>query len=156
MKRFSFSRQALPWIAVVAIIVSAVMIWRTQPDRQLVEPDQTPLAATRTGAPQIAGSGVVEPSSDLIEIGAHIPGVVDRVYVEPGQQVGPGAPLFSIDSRDARAAVVGELRVAREAERREEVDRPREVGDREVDEDLCSHGALLRVVAPDEVCRGRT
>lgn len=105
MKRFSFSRQALPWIAVAAIIVSAVLIWRTQPDTQLVEPEQTPLAASRTGTPQIAGSGVVEPSSELIEIGAHIPGVVDRVYVEPGQQVGPGAPLFSVDSRDARAAV---------------------------------------------------
>lgn len=105
LKRLTFSRQILPGLAVIGIIVAALLIWNSQPERVLAAPDQTPPTAPAGGADTVAGSGVVEPLSELVEIGAFIPGVVDRVYVEPGQQVSQGQPLFSIDSRDARAAL---------------------------------------------------
>ncbi|WP_066482477.1 MULTISPECIES: efflux RND transporter periplasmic adaptor subunit [unclassified Sphingomonas] len=106
MAKLSFSRQILPVVAIVGIIVAAILVARSQPDRGMTQPVETPAqapAAQRGGS--VAGSGVVEPSSELIEVGAFIPGVVDRVYVQAGDQVAAGQPLFSIDSRDARAAV---------------------------------------------------
>ncbi len=106
MPRLNFSRQILPVIAVIAIIVSAWLILGSQPERALAQPEKTPPTnPAGSGGSSVAGSGVVEPASELIEIGAPIAGVVDRVYVEPGQQVGQGQPLFSVDTRDARAAV---------------------------------------------------
>lgn len=105
MPRLNFSRQILPVIAVIAILLSAWLIIGSQPERALAQPEKTPPTNPAGNGSSVAGSGVVEPASELIEIGAHIAGVVDRVYVEPGQTVGQGQPLFSVDSRDARAAV---------------------------------------------------
>lgn len=104
MARLNFSRQILPIAAVIAIIVAAVIVLRTQPNRALAEPVRTPPSAPAGGA-TVAGAGVVEPASELIEIGAQVPGLVDRVYVAAGDRVAAGAPLFSVDSREARAAV---------------------------------------------------
>lgn len=104
MARLNFSRQILPIAAVIAIIVAAVIVLRTQPDRVLAEPVRIPPSAPAGGS-TVAGAGVVEPASELIEIGAQVPGVVDRVYVAAGDRVSAGAPLFSVDSREARAAV---------------------------------------------------
>ena len=105
MARLNFSRQILPIMAVIAIIVAAVIVLRTQPNREVAEPVRTPPSAPAGGAATVAGAGVVEPASELIEIGAQVPGVVDRVYVAAGDKVPAGAPLFSVDSREARAAV---------------------------------------------------
>jgi multidrug resistance efflux pump len=105
MPKLNFSRQILPALALVFIIGSAILIWRMQPDRPLTEPEIRPATAPAGGAAVVAGAGVVEPSSELIAIGAHLPGVIDRVYVTPGETVPAGAPLFSIDSREARAAI---------------------------------------------------
>lgn len=106
MANLSFSRQILPALSVVCIIVSALIVVRSQPDRALAQAAETPAQApaSQKGG-TVAGAGVVEPSSELIEIGAFLPGVVERVYVTAGDQVAVGQPLFSIDSRDARAAV---------------------------------------------------
>lgn len=112
MARLNFSRQILPLLAVIAIIISVAIVLRTQPDRALAQPVRTPPISN--GGPVVAGAGVVEPASELIEIGAEVPGVVDRVFVAAGDNVAAGAPLFSVDSRDARAAVrEAEARVAR-------------------------------------------
>lgn len=114
MARLNFSRQVLPVLALVAIIVAAVLIFRTQPDRALSQPARTPPTAPAGERPVVAGAGVVEPASELIEIGAEVPGVVDRVFVKAGDRVPTGAPLFSVDSRAARAAVAeAEARVRR-------------------------------------------
>lgn len=112
--KLNFSRHVLPAVAVVAIIVSLVLVFRSQPDRTLAQPVTTPATNPAANRPTVAGAGVIEPSSELIEIAALVPGVVDRLYVEPGQRVAAGAPLFSVDSREARAAVAeAEARLAR-------------------------------------------
>lgn len=113
MARMNFSRQVLPIIAVIAIIVAAVLVLRSQPDRALAEPLRTPPGAG-TGRPVVAGAGLVEPASELIEISAQVPGVIDRVFVKAGDTVPADAALFSVDSREARAALAeAEARVAR-------------------------------------------
>lgn len=106
MAKLSFSRQILPLLAIVGIIVTAIIVMRSQPNRVITEPTDRPAAAPATQRNgSVAAAGVVEPSSELIEVGAFLPGVVDRVYVKAGDQVTAGQTLFSIDSRDARAAV---------------------------------------------------
>jgi multidrug resistance efflux pump len=97
-------RPLLPTAAVLAIAVSAVIVVGEQPDRALAAPDRTPPTAPANVA-TVAGAGVIEPASELIEIAAELPGVVDRVFVAAGDRVAAGAPLFSVDSRAARASV---------------------------------------------------
>jgi HlyD family secretion protein len=42
MPRLNFSRQILPVIAVIAILVSAWLIIGSQPERALAQPEKTP------------------------------------------------------------------------------------------------------------------
>jgi HlyD family secretion protein len=108
MKLPSFSRVILPVLAVIGIIIAAIMVARALPNREaqtaVVTPPTTPPQQRESGS--VAGSGVVEPSSELIDIGTPLSGVVEEVYVTAGMQVSAGAPLFRIDTRDARAAVI--------------------------------------------------
>lgn len=61
---------------------------------------------------RISGAGIVEASTRNISVGTHLPGVVARVYVEVGQRVKAGDPLFFIDDRATRADLaVREARV---------------------------------------------
>jgi hypothetical protein len=45
------------------------------------------------------GSGLVEPSSELVLLGAPVSGLVEEVMVTEGQRVKKGDPLFAIDRR---------------------------------------------------------
>jgi HlyD family secretion protein len=107
MKIPSFSRIILPVLALIGIIGSAIYIGRSQPNTQLTNPEltppTTPEAQRKSGS--VAGSGVIEPSGEIVDIATHVPGIVARVFVEPGAQVAAGQPLLEIDSRDARAAI---------------------------------------------------
>ncbi len=107
MKRPSFSRIILPALAVIGIVGSGIYIARSQPDTQLTSPEitppTTPEAQRKSGS--VAGSGVIEPSGEIVDIATHVPGIVARVFVEAGAQVTAGQPLLEIDARDARAAI---------------------------------------------------
>ncbi len=121
----SFSRTVLPMLAVMAIIVAIILVIRSQPDRTQENAVETPPKASSAfgDAPSVAGAGVVEPSSEIIEIGTSLPGVVTRVFVEPGQQVAKGTPLFTVDDRATRAriaeanAAIANAQAARETAR---------------------------------------
>jgi HlyD family secretion protein len=107
MKRPSFSRVILPIIAVIGIIGSVIYLFRSQPDTEMTNPKETPartpVSQAKTGS--IVGTGVVEPSSEVVDIAATVPGIVAKVFVMPGDQVAPGQPLLEIDSRDVRASI---------------------------------------------------
>lgn len=111
MPKLSFSRQVLPIIAVAAIVITAILVFVNLPDRSMAEPDieppRTPASQSESGS--VAGTGVVEPSSELIEIGPHVSGIVDQVYVSAGDEVTQGQPLFRVDTRDVSARI-GEAR----------------------------------------------
>ncbi len=51
----------------------------------------------------VAGSGIIEASSLNINIGTAIEGIVEEVYVQPGDIVKAGTPLFRVDTRELRA-----------------------------------------------------
>ena len=104
-RNLSFSRQTLPIIAIIGLVVAAFFIIGGLPDRRLTEPAREPARAPAALAdkPRVAGSGVVEPSSELIQIGSALSGLVTSVAVEPGDRVTGGQVLFTVDARAARA-----------------------------------------------------
>lgn len=53
----------------------------------------------------VAGVGIIEPRSEVVELGANLPGVVIRQKAEPGLGFKKGDPLFTIDDRDQLAQV---------------------------------------------------
>lgn len=116
----SLPRQILPALAGVGLIAAAVFIAAGLPDRELRQPDRTPLRATGalTNSARVAGSGIVEPSSEMIDVGTAISGLVATLSVRPGDYVEQGALLFTVDGRAARArlgeaqAAIGEARAA--------------------------------------------
>lgn len=116
----SFSRKILPAVAALGMIAAVLFMWLSTPDREISEPERTPLTASGELAnkPRVAGAGVVEPSSEIIDIGTALSGLVTRLYVEPGEFVEQGEPLFVVDQRAARArlheaqAAIAEARAA--------------------------------------------
>jgi HlyD family secretion protein len=63
----------------------------------------------------VAGTGIVEPASEVMALAIERGGVVARVAVVAGQSVRAGEPLFAIDRRNYEAAVAqGEASVAAE------------------------------------------
>lgn len=51
----------------------------------------------------VAGSGLVEAASENISIGTPLSGIVTKVYVQPGDYVNEGCPLFELDTSDLQA-----------------------------------------------------
>lgn len=124
-KNISISRQVLPVMAALGVLGAIAFIAFGQPDRTLEQPTQQPAQATGAlaNSPRVAGAGVVEPSSEIIDIGTALAGLVTDLRVQPGQFVGKGEVLFVVDDRSARArlseanAAIGEASAAiREAQ----------------------------------------
>jgi len=54
----------------------------------------------------IAGSGLIEPRSELINIASPVAGLVTEVFVEIGQDIRTGDALFEIDARSRTAELI--------------------------------------------------
>ena len=100
MQRNPFVRLGLPLLA-AALFGFAVFSVLTHAERLPAEPPLPPPATPFASA--VAGVGVIEPRSEAIAIGTNLPGIVSAVYVQPGDRVSTGAPLFAIDDRASRA-----------------------------------------------------
>lgn len=119
-RNVSFARQILPIAALIGVAIAAWLIFVGLPDRSTAEPaEQPPKAVGKlASAPRVAGAGIVEPSSEVIDIGSALSGLITEVRVRPGDQVGKGQVLFTVDARAARAqlaqsdAAIGEARAA--------------------------------------------
>lgn len=120
LRNFSFSRTGLPILAAIGLVVAVIFIVGRLPDRQLDEPEREPPRATGAlaNAARVAGAGVVEPSSETIQIGTALSGLVTTLNVQPGDYVEQGQPLFSVDTRALKAqlaqanAAIGEARAS--------------------------------------------
>ncbi|MDC8755723.1 efflux RND transporter periplasmic adaptor subunit [Erythrobacter sp. sf7] len=108
LRNLSFSRQILPVIAVIGVILAAYYIFGGLPDRSTSEPAEQPPKAVGelADAPRVAGAGIVEPASEVIDIGSALSGLVTDVRVKPGDNVAAGEVLFLVDARAARANLV--------------------------------------------------
>jgi RND family efflux transporter MFP subunit len=94
-------KYVLPALAVaglgVAIFTVVAGSRATVPAPAVADPAQPPYRAF------VAGSGIVEASTENIAIGTELPGVVSKIYVQIGSRVKAGEPLFTIDDRAQRA-----------------------------------------------------
>lgn len=119
-RNLSFSRQVLPVLALLGLILAVYFIATGLPDRALSEPAEEPPRAPQelANAARVAGAGIVEPSSEVIDIGTAVAGLVTAVRVQPGEYVTKGQPLFQVDDRAIRAriretdAAIGEARAS--------------------------------------------
>lgn len=100
-------RQILPIVAIAALVLAFFFVATTQPNREGTEPANKPatVPAPLQNRGAVAGAGLVEPSSELIEVGSQRAGIVQSIAVQPGERVAQGQLLFTIDDRDARARV---------------------------------------------------
>jgi HlyD family secretion protein len=120
LRNLSFARQILPALALIGLAIAAWLILVGLPDRSTAEPAEQPPKAVGdlAGKPRVAGSGIVEPASEIIDIGSALSGLVTDVLVRPGDRVARGDVLFMVDARAARAqlteasAAIGEARAA--------------------------------------------
>lgn len=106
-RNISISRHVLPVVAVIGLLFAVYLIVTGQPDRSLDDPAEKPAHAegALADAPRVAGTGVVEPSSELVSIGTSLSGLVADVLVRPGDYVTRGQPLFTVDDRAQRARI---------------------------------------------------
>ena len=95
----------LPALAVAGIVAAVVTVSK-QSKPPAVPPPTVPPAASPFGD-RVSGSGLVEPSSELVLLGAPVSGLVEEVMVTEGQRVKKGDPLFAIDRRTLRSQLAG-------------------------------------------------
>jgi len=100
MKRFYI----LPLIAILGIGIAIItIIYSNKPPSQhsqAILPFKPPYES------YVVGAGIVEAGTGNILIGAPIPGIVMEIYVEVGDHVNVGDPLFKIDDRDLQAKLL--------------------------------------------------
>ncbi len=144
MKRQPLLRIGMP-LAAAGLLAFAILSSMAHPTREPTTPAIPPATSPFTAA--VAGTGVVEPNSELITIGTHLSGIVTAVHVRVGQGVRKGDALFTIDDRDARARL--DLELARlESARVTEADVARQYA-------LYDAVADRRAISQDELDRRR-
>lgn len=99
-KKNFFLKVALPLIALV-LLIKTILTISNNPTRK----DSDPIKPVTISAYQnsVAGAGVTEPKSELINIGSDIYGIVSKIHVTVGAKVKKGTPLFTIDDQEAKA-----------------------------------------------------
>lgn len=99
----TLKNKILPLVAVIGLIVAVGVAARSQqqspPAEPVAQPAQAPYAS------YIGGAGLVEASTENIQVGASIAGIVKTVFVKVGDKVRQGDPLFLIDDRELKAAL---------------------------------------------------
>lgn len=93
-----------------------VMVAQAQQDKQMPPAGEPPVAPPeKPFASAVAGTGILEASSENVAVGVPVPGLVMSVLVQVNQSVRRGDPLFQLDDRDLRAelpAIDAEIQVA--------------------------------------------
>lgn len=97
MKRPRFVRHILPVVAGGSLLFAVWTIAAADRARPLVDPAVAPPSNPYASA--IAGSGLVEPASEIVAVATELGGVVVAVNVNEGDDVAAGTPLFEIDGR---------------------------------------------------------
>lgn len=95
------TRYVLPVLAVISFSFAVLQMTRAQqtppPVSPPVDPGKSPFSR------QVAGAGIVEPETENIAVGTHVPGVVKAVHVRVDDCVLADAPLFDLDDRQMKA-----------------------------------------------------
>ena len=111
---FSATRHGIPLFAIAMISFAGWSIASKYSPRSVTAP---PIPApTHPYDNDVAGTGIIEPATEVIALAIERGGVVTRVDVVAGEAVKAGQPLFAIDARNYEAAVAqAEASVAAES-----------------------------------------
>lgn len=102
-RSFSARRHGIPLLALAMLGFASWSVASKYRPRAVTSP---PIAApTSPYDDDVAGSGIVEPASEVIALATERGGVVTHIEVAAGDLVKAGQTLFSIDDRNYRAAV---------------------------------------------------
>jgi multidrug resistance efflux pump len=100
---FSATRHGIPLFALAMLGFGGWSVASKYQPRVVTSP---PIAApTSPYDDDVAGSGIIEPASEVIALATERGGVVTRIAVVAGDFVKAGQSLFSIDDRNYRATV---------------------------------------------------
>lgn len=102
-------RYAIPIIALLALLFAIRFSVSRTPVRTPTAPPAAPPQAASSDV--VAAEGLVEPVSENIALNVPVPGMIMAVYVNAGNAVRHGQPLFKLDDRD----LVADLGVKRAA-----------------------------------------
>ncbi len=94
-------RYLLPAISIVAFSFAVLQMTKAQQKPAPVSPPVEP--GTSPFGKQVAGAGIVEPETENIVVGTHVPGVVKAVHVRVDDRIRAGEPLFDLDDRQMSA-----------------------------------------------------
>lgn len=128
MKR---SEWVLKWLLpAMAVLLIGYAVWHAlsrRPSDVSIAPAITPAAAPNSGqsaasgSGTVAGTGLIEPSSESLELAPAQSGIVRSVDVMPGAQVTKGQLLVQLDDREAVAEVAMRAAVLATAQRNAEL-----------------------------------
>lgn len=100
----------IPLLAVIGVLFAVRTVIVTSkpqdPSLPIIEPPRAPFTSF------VAGSGLIEASTQNIAIGTPVAGLVTSVDVIVGDRVRAGDPLFRLDDRDLRAQLRAEQAAA--------------------------------------------
>jgi multidrug efflux pump subunit AcrA (membrane-fusion protein) len=95
------NRIVIPSLAVVSLTYAGFATDIMRPRKQQVAPLSSP--PERPFDQAVAAVGMIEPASELVQIGPRVPGWIASVHVRPNERVSAGQPLFTLDDTDLRA-----------------------------------------------------
>lgn len=111
-----FRKILLPLLALAGV---ALAVWTAVQSAKpipaalpVAEPPRPPFAR------KISGAGIIEAASRNIAVGAHLSGIVNRVFVTVGSTVAAGDPLFTLDDRKHQADLAVKESAFQEAQAR--------------------------------------
>jgi len=107
-------RLVIPALAVAGLLITALAV--ASGDRAPQMPASDARSAEAPFHSNVAGTGIVEASTENIAIGTPVAGIVARVLVKPGERVHAGDPLFKIDDREIAAQLLPAVAKVSEAE----------------------------------------
>src|SRR6476660_379792 len=107
-------KYVLPLLAVLGLAVSISTVIRGNQTPSLI-PSPIQSAKAPYGS-YVAGAGMVETSTENIEIGTPVSGIVSAIYVKWGDRVNIRDPLFKIDDRDLQGQLLVAVAKVKEAQ----------------------------------------
>jgi multidrug efflux pump subunit AcrA (membrane-fusion protein) len=97
----AFVKYGLPIVSAGLFVLALVHVCTRRESNEIMAP---PIDPPRPAfAKAIAAAGIVEPSTENIDVASPVSGVVAEVCVATGQHVEAGDPLFQLDDRHLRA-----------------------------------------------------
>ena len=91
----------LPIISVLGIGLAVYLVYKQSRPAPNAPPSGQPTKSPFSN--RVAGSGLVEPATEIMNIGTSISGTVQSISVKEGQLLKKGDILFTIDQRDTMA-----------------------------------------------------